>query len=93
MSLCVDQLSVSDEDVHFTPPQTNQHQEHQERWLVLPLHMGSVSFQYGSLALMHSIIGGPCSRLCPGSQVYWTTAPTPYSGSVVVKLPFWMYGS
>ena len=56
---------------------------------VLPLHSGSVSFQYGSLALMHSMTGGPCSRACPGSQVNWTTAPTPYSGSEVVKFPFW----
>lgn len=62
-------------------------------WGVLPLHSGSVSFQYGSLALMHSITGGPCSREWPGSQVNWTTAPTPYSGSEVVKFPFWRYGS
>lgn len=70
-----------------------QSQQKHNRAPASPLQMGSVSFQYGSRALMHSITGGPCSREWPGSQVNWMTAPTPYRGSVVVKFPFCRYGS
>lgn len=53
-----------------------------------PLHRGSVSFQYGSRTLMHSMTAGPCSREWPGSQVNSTMVPMLYVGSDVVKFPF-----
>lgn len=40
-----------------------------------PLHRGSVSFQYGSRTLTHSMTAGPCSREWPGSQVNSTMVP------------------
>lgn len=43
---------------------------------LLPLHTGSLSFQWGLLGSTHSIVPEPCSMTKPGEQVKVTVVPS-----------------
>lgn len=59
----------------------------------VPLHTGSLSFQWGLLGSTHSIVPEPCSMTKPGEQVKATVVPSWYVMSLLLKFPWGMKGS